>query len=50
MLNNMSQAKAGLTAAAVNNKLYAIGGFNGTAYLNTVDEYDPEPVYLQQKQ
>lgn len=30
-----------LDAAAVNNKIYIIGGYNGTGYLSTVEEYDP---------
>ena len=35
----MPTARYELAAAAVNNKIYAIGGFN-VAYLSTVEEYD----------
>lgn len=28
--------------AVVNGQLYAVGGFDGTAYLKTIEVYDPE--------
>jgi len=37
---SMPTARYGLAAAVVNNKIYAIGGWNGS-YLATVEEYDP---------
>ena len=42
----MPTARSGLAAAAVNNKIYAIGGA-GVGYLATVEEYEPaRRVYL----
>jgi N-acetylneuraminic acid mutarotase len=38
---NMPTARTGHSVAVVNNKLYAIGGLNGSGYLNTVEEYNP---------
>ena len=38
---SMPTARAGLAAAAVNNRIYAIGGSNGSTQLQTVEEYDP---------
>ncbi|MDI3341837.1 MAG: kelch repeat-containing protein [Sphaerobacter sp.] len=38
---SMPTAREGLAAAAVNNVIYAIGGYNGTSYLATVEAYDP---------
>ena len=37
----MSTARIGCGVAVVENMLYAIGGFDGTNYLNTVERYDP---------
>ena len=37
----MHSARFALSAACVNNALYAVGGFDGVAYLNTVEQYDP---------
>jgi N-acetylneuraminic acid mutarotase len=34
-------AREGIVTAVVNNKIYAIGGFDGTTYSKRVDEYDP---------
>lgn len=30
-----------LAAACSNNALFAVGGFDGTAYLSSVEQYDP---------
>lgn len=38
---SMPTPRADLGAAAVNDKIYAIGGITETATLNTVEEYDP---------
>jgi N-acetylneuraminic acid mutarotase len=38
---SMASTREGLAAAAVNNKIYAIGGHDGSTYLATVEEYDP---------
>jgi len=37
---SMPTARYGLAIGVVNNKIYAIGGYNG-AYLSTNEEYDP---------
>jgi N-acetylneuraminic acid mutarotase len=37
----MLTARSDLAAAAANNKIYAIGGYNGSGYRTTVEEYDP---------
>jgi kelch-like protein 20 len=38
--NNVSIQQVGL--AVVNGQLYAVGGFDGTAYLKSIEVYDPE--------
>lgn len=38
--NKFSLNQVGL--AVVNGQLYAVGGFDGTAYLKTIEVYDPE--------
>lgn len=40
MLSFMLLQQVGL--AVVNGQLYAVGGFDGTAYLKTIEVYDPE--------
>jgi N-acetylneuraminic acid mutarotase/Tfp pilus assembly protein PilX len=40
-LASMPTARTGHVVVAVNNKIYAIGGLNGSGYLNKVEEYDP---------
>lgn len=40
-VNSMLIPRAGLAAAVVGEKIYAIGGYNGTHYLSTVEEYNP---------
>ena len=37
----MPTARYGHTVVAVNNKIYAIGGMNGSTYFNKVEEYNP---------
>ena len=37
----MPTARAGHRVAVVNGKTYAIGGYNGSVYVNTNEEYDP---------
>lgn len=37
----MREARAGLAAAVVNGKIYAIGGYKGETVFNIVEEYDP---------
>ena len=37
----MNSARFAMGAACSNNALYAIGGFDGVAYLSTVEQYDP---------
>lgn len=32
--------------AVVNGQLYAVGGFDGTAYLKTIEVYDPEVIIV----
>jgi hypothetical protein len=39
----MPTPRQGLTSAAVNGKIYAIGGGNATGFLTTNEEYTPEP-------
>ena len=38
---SMPTSRVGYVVATVNNKIYVIGGTNGTASLKTVEEYDP---------
>jgi kelch-like protein 20 len=38
---NMSKRRCGVGVGVLNNQLYAIGGHDGTAYLNTTERYDP---------
>ena len=37
----MTTARYTHTASVVNNKIYCIGGWNGSTYLQTNEEYDP---------
>lgn len=37
----LNQPRAGLVAASVNGKVYAIAGYHNGTYLNSVEEYDP---------
>ncbi len=39
--SNMPTARGATAAGTVNNKIYVIGGHNGTDYTNTIEEYDP---------
>lgn len=41
-INNKFKIILQVGLAVVNNFLYAIGGFDGTAYLKTIEVYDPE--------
>jgi len=42
LLSNMSEAREGLTLAATDKNLYAIGGYNSNSgYKNTIEAYDP---------
>lgn len=38
----MTSRRSGVGLAVVNGQLYAVGGFDGTAYLKTIEGYDPE--------
>lgn len=38
----MTSRRSGVGLAVVNGQLYAVGGFDGTAYLKTIEVYDPE--------
>lgn len=38
----MTSRRSGVGLAVVNGQLYACGGFDGTAYLKTIEVYDPE--------
>jgi len=38
---SMSTARSGLAAVVLNNKIYAIGGYNSGGFLATNEEYDP---------
>lgn len=38
----MTSRRSGVGLAVVNSQLYAVGGFDGTAYLKTIEVYDPE--------
>lgn len=42
IINNKFKIILQVGLAVVNNFLYAIGGFDGTAYLKTIEVYDPE--------
>lgn len=37
----MNSARSGAAVAAANNYIYALGGYNGTTQLNSVERYDP---------
>lgn len=38
----MTSRRSGVGLAVVNGQLYAVGGFDGTAYLKTIEVYDSE--------
>lgn len=38
----MKEARRALSAVSLPNGVYAIGGYNGSVYLKTVERYDPE--------
>lgn len=38
----MSCPRGGVGVAALGGKLYAVGGHDGTNYLSSVEEFDPE--------
>jgi N-acetylneuraminic acid mutarotase len=40
-LEEMSAKRGGLSAAVLNEKLYAIGGFDGSKFLSSVEVFDP---------
>lgn len=37
----MSVARGGVGGAALGNRIYAVGGHDGTKYLESVEVYDP---------
>lgn len=42
MVSPMSKRRCGVGVAVLNSMLYAIGGHDGTSYLNTVERYDAQ--------
>jgi influenza virus NS1A-binding protein len=42
MIAEMKEARRALSAVSLPNGVYAIGGYNGSVYLKTVERYDPE--------
>ncbi|KAJ9584402.1 hypothetical protein L9F63_021254 [Diploptera punctata] len=38
----MTSRRSGVGLAVVNGQLYAVGGFDGTAYLKTIEVYDTD--------
>ncbi|CAM1324246.1 Uncharacterised protein r2_g3288 [Pycnogonum litorale] len=38
----MTSRRSGVGLAVVNGQLYAVGGFDGTTYLKTIEVYDQE--------
>ena len=41
MVGHMSCARGGVGVASLGGKIYAVGGHDGTNYLNSVEAYDP---------
>lgn len=42
MIGNMTSARSNAGIAAVGNTIYAVGGFDGNEFLNTVEVYNLE--------
>ena len=42
MIAPMNQHRSALSVAVVKNKLFAIGGYDGEKFLNSVEVYDPD--------
>lgn len=40
LVTGMCNPRSGLGLAAINQKLYALGGFNGSTNLETIERYD----------
>ena len=42
MVAAMSKRRCGVGVAVLNDLLYAVGGHDGQAYLNSIERYDPQ--------
>ena len=48
MVENMSKRRCGVGVAVLNDLLYAVGGHDGTSYLNSIERYSHSGLFFWQ--